>query len=217
MLIVDKKQAGNAILLACKEYDGQDKKYIGDYRGFDLYIQFNSLSQYYIMSLKKELYYPVELGNDVYGNLTRIDNAIENIPKSLKVEKELLQNTLQQLHNAELEVEKPFEKEDELNNALKKLSKINKELDLDKKENIPDTSVQKNDTGVGHKSKVSQISFTQMRRHKNYKSWMCLLICIIMNQVSLLNLEKKNTERQRIPLWLSLMVSGYGFLKEKVE
>lgn len=157
MLIVDKKQAGNAILLACKGYDGQDKKYIGEYRGFDLYIQFNSLSQYYIMSLKKELYYPVELGNDVYGNLTRIDNAIENIPKSLKVEKELLQNTLQQLHNAELEVKKPFEKEDELNNALKKLSKINKELDLDKKENIPDTSVQKNDTGVDRKSKVNRM------------------------------------------------------------
>lgn len=157
MLIVDKKQAGNAILLACKGYDGQDKKYIGEYRGFDLYIQFNSLSQYYIMSLKKELYYPVELGNDVYGNLTRIDNAIENIPKSLKVERELLQNTLQQLHNAELEVEKPFEKEDELNNALKKLSKINKELDLDKKENIPDTSVQKNDTGVDRKSKVNRM------------------------------------------------------------
>ena len=157
MLIVDKKQAGNAIILACKGYDGQDKKYIGEYRGFDLYIQFNSLSQYYIMSLKKELYYPVELGNDVYGNLTRIDNAIENIPKSLKVEKELLQNTLQQLHNAELEVEKPFEKEDELNNALKKLSKINKELDLDKKENIPDTSVQKNDTGIGRKSKVNRM------------------------------------------------------------
>ena len=157
MLIVDKKQAGNAILLACKGYDGQDKKYIGEYRGFDLYIQFNSLSQYYIMSLKKELYYPVELGNDVYGNLTRIDNAIENIPKSLKVEKELLQNTLQQLHNAELEVEKPFEKEDELNDALKKLSKINKELDLDKKENIPDTSVQKNDTGIGRKSKVNRM------------------------------------------------------------
>lgn len=157
MLIVDKKQAGNAILLACKGYDGQDKKYIGEYRGFDLYIQFNSLSQYYIMSLKKELYYPVELGNDVYGNLTRIDNAIENIPKSLKVEKELFQNTLQQLHNAELEVEKPFEKEDELNNALKKLSKINKELDLDKKENIPDTSVQKKDTGVDRKSKVNRM------------------------------------------------------------
>lgn len=157
MLIVDKKQAGNAILLACKGYDGQDEKYIGEYRGFDLYIQFNSLSQYYIMSLKKELYYPVELGNDVYGNLTRIDNAIENIPKSLKVERELLQNTLQQLHNAELEVEKPFEKEDELNNALKKLSKINKELDLDKKENIPDTSVQKNDTGVDRKSKVNRM------------------------------------------------------------
>lgn len=145
MLIVDKKQAGNAILLACKGYDGQEKKYIGEYRGFDLYIQFNSLSQYYIMSLKKELYYPVELGNDVYGNLTRIDNAIENIPKSLKVEKELLQNTLQQLHNAELEVKKPFEKEDELNDALKKLSKINKELDLDKKENILDTSIQNDD------------------------------------------------------------------------
>lgn len=30
-----------------------------------------------------------------------------------------------------------------------------------------------------------------MRRHKNYKSWMYLLICIIMNQVNLLNLEKE--------------------------
>ena len=50
---------------------------------------------------------------------------------------------------------KIFQKE--LNNALKKLSKINKELDLDKKENIPDTSVQKNDTGVGHKSKVNRM------------------------------------------------------------
>ena len=51
----------------------------------------------------------------------------------------------------------PFEKEDELNDALKKLSKINKELDLDKKENIPDTSVQKNDTGIGRKSKVNRM------------------------------------------------------------
>ena len=32
----------------------------------------------------------------------------------------------------------------------------------------------------------------------------------------LLNQGKMNIERQRIPLWLSLMVSGYGFLKEKV-
>ena len=61
------------------------------------------------------------------------------------------------MHNAELEVKKPFEKEDELNDALKKLSKINKELDLDKKENIPDTSVQKNDTDVGRKSKVNRM------------------------------------------------------------
>ena len=73
------------------------------------------------------------------------------------MERELLQNTLQQLHNAELEVKKPFEKEDELNDALKKLSKINKELDLDKKENIPDTFVQKNDTDVGRKSKENRI------------------------------------------------------------
>ena len=43
-----------------------------------------------------------------------------------------------------------------------------------------------------------------------------VLICIIMNQVNLLNQGKMNIERQRIPLWLSLMVSGYGFLKEKV-
>ena len=31
-----------------------------------------------------------------------------------------------------------------------------------------------------------------------------------MNQVNLLNLEKKNTERQRIPLWLFLMVIWFS-------
>ena len=70
---------------------------------------------------------------------------------------EVIKIQLKHLNNAQLEVEKPFEKEDELNNALKKLSKINKELDLDKKESIPDTSVQKNDTGVDRKSKVNRM------------------------------------------------------------
>ena len=79
-------------------------------------------------------------------NIKIINNTNDNLRYKILIGKDGIWETLRE-----------FEKEDELNNALKKLSKINKELDLDKKENIPDTSVQKNDTGVDRKSKVNRM------------------------------------------------------------
>ena len=72
----------------------------------------------------------LELGSDIYGNISRIDNAIDAIPKKLDIEKAMLLETNQQFINAKEEVEKPFEKEDELQNLSKRLSKLNKELDI---------------------------------------------------------------------------------------
>lgn len=82
--------------------------------------------------------------------MTRIDNAIDAIPKKNDIEKAMLLETNQQFMNAKEEVEKPFEKEDELQSLSKKLSKLNIELDIggkDDKESLAfdDESPEEND------------------------------------------------------------------------
>ncbi|MGN1181726.1 MAG: SNF2-related protein, partial [Faecalibacillus sp.] len=130
MKITDKKQAGQALLLACQQSKSSDELCIGEYRGFKMNLRYDSFHNEHILTLNNHLSYPVELGSDVYGNLTRIDNAIDSIPKKLEVEKALYNETNLQFTNAKEEVEKPFEKEDELQELNKRLSKLNKELDI---------------------------------------------------------------------------------------
>ena len=130
MKITDKKQAGQAILLACQQLKSQEEITIGNYRGFEMRLTYNAFYNDHILTLKNHLGYPVELGNDIYGNLTRIDNVIDSIPKKLETEKALYNDTSQQFINAKEEVEKPFEKEDELQTLSQRLSKLNKELDI---------------------------------------------------------------------------------------
>ena len=76
----------------------------------------------------------MELGSDIYGNITRIDNAIDSIPKKIDIEKALYDETSQQFKNAKEEVKKPFEKEEELQSLNRRLSKLNKELAIDRKD-----------------------------------------------------------------------------------
>ena len=134
MKITDKKQAGQAILLACQQLKSSDEVKIGEYRGFEMNLRYDSFHNEHILILKKHLSYSVELGNDVYGNITRIDNTIESISKKLDVEKTILLETSQQFSNAKEEVSKPFEKEEELKSLSQRLSKLNKELDIGAKD-----------------------------------------------------------------------------------
>ena len=72
----------------------------------------------------------IDLGNDVYGNITRIDNQISSIAKKLETERSLLTTVEQQFHNAKEEVVRPFDKEQELQDKSSRLAILNKELDI---------------------------------------------------------------------------------------
>ena len=75
------------------------------------------------------------LGDDVYGNIARLDNAIERLPDLLDKTTQELENTKQQMETAKIEVEKPFAREDELKEKLHRLDELNILLNLDKREN----------------------------------------------------------------------------------
>ena len=93
-------------------------------------LSYDTFYNRHMIELKRNGSYKVELGSDIYGNITRLDNQIEGISKKLTTEKTLLENTEHQFETAKEEVNKPFEMEDELQEKSNRLSKLNKELDI---------------------------------------------------------------------------------------
>ena len=131
----EKADAGKAIIEACKAMTSPDPVSLGNYRGFDLELSFNSFERVYEVKVKGEASRSIALGDDVHGNLTRIDNAVERIPEVLSAKKNELENTEKQFETAKVEVKKPFSKEEELKAKTARLDELNILLNLDKCEN----------------------------------------------------------------------------------
>lgn len=126
----EKEVAGKALLILCEKDKSSNQKLIGEYRGFELHLSYDQFYSYHVMTLKKNGTYLVELGNDVFGNITRIDNQINSISKKLDTEKALLVTVEQQFQNAKEEAVRPFDKEEELQEKSSRLAELNKELDI---------------------------------------------------------------------------------------
>ena len=86
----------------------------------------------YILTLKSELSHRVELGNDVRGNLIRIDNVLNSIPGRIQAAQAQLASAREQLETAKAEVGKPFPQEEELKTKSARLIELNAELDMEK-------------------------------------------------------------------------------------
>lgn len=96
---------------------------------------FDSFSREYKITLKHELRHTVTLGTDIFGNIQRLDNALNSFQEKLTACEAQLENTKVQLENAKLEVQKPFPQEDELKTKTARLNELNAMLNLDKREN----------------------------------------------------------------------------------
>lgn len=133
----EKAEAGQVIIEACKAKTTSEPTPLGEYRGFKMELEFDTFERAYAVKLKGHFTHSVTLGTDVYGNITRIDNAVDNIETRLHKAEEQLENTKAQLETAKVEVENPFEQEDELKQKMTRLTELNALLDMDK----GDTSV----------------------------------------------------------------------------
>lgn len=131
-----KEMAGKTILEICKTKENSELEEIGEYRGMKLELQINVARQEFELFLKGNSEYKISLGNDIYGNITRIDNALSNIGKELEENKDELENTKKQFENAKIDVKIPFDKENELKEKSTRLDRVNALLKLDEKESI---------------------------------------------------------------------------------
>ena len=129
--LTDKENAGAALLDACKEVKGSDPVLVGSYRGFAMSVQFDAWKQEYTLLLKGQMTHRATLGTDPRGNLTRIDNALGQMPQRLEAVKNQLDNLYQQQAAAKAEVGKPFPQEQELRDKSARLAELDVLLNMD--------------------------------------------------------------------------------------
>ena len=135
----EKADGGQRIIDACKEMTSPDPIPLGKYRGFDLELSIESFEKAYQVKIKGSLSRYISLGTDAIGNIARIDNAIEKIPERLEAKKQELKTIQQQFATAKTEVEKPFDKEEELAEKTARLRVVNRLLQHSDKTKQPNS------------------------------------------------------------------------------
>lgn len=136
----DKKEAGIQLLEVTKKIKSPKPTKIGEYRGFDVLCVYDIWQRQPYLKLKNNLSHHLELGSDTFGNITRLDNCLNNLTKLLDSNVAKLDNVKNQLENAKEEVKKPFAQDEELKAKKARLYELNSMLNLD------DTNREKEET-----------------------------------------------------------------------
>lgn len=135
-LYTDKKEAGTALVEMCKEIKIVNAPaVIGEYAGFKMAVSFDAFNHKFVMNLKGQLSHNLEVGSDPLGNISRINHALESMPRQLMEAQTKLETVEHQLETAKVEVTKPFAQEAELAEKLERLSALNALLNMDEKGN----------------------------------------------------------------------------------
>ena len=133
--IVDKEAAGKMLLEACR-LSPHDME-LGEYRGMKMTVDYDSYRQEVKLVLHGEMSHTVTMGTDVYGNLTRIENALANMPQKLEKAEERIAELERQTEQARAELGKPFAQEKELEAKAARLAELNAALNIDEKRKEP--------------------------------------------------------------------------------
>ena len=139
----EKKTAGERLILACTELPNTEEQVVGSYRGFELSLRFDTFHKEHQALLKGMLKYPVPLGSDPHGNITRLDNALSNFADRITVAENELDTLKQQQAAAQVEVAKLFPQEEELAQKSARLAELNAQLDVDEKHHEPEPDAPK--------------------------------------------------------------------------
>lgn len=151
----ERKEAGQALLVMCKNVTRTPNTYmhIGSYLGFSMDAMFDTFNKTYNVKLKGAVSHYVELSTNDYGNIMRITNKLRSLPKELERHKQTLDTLTNELNNAKAEVEKPFDKKEELDSKMKRLAELNilLSLDSDKNEGVESDGSDNSgsDSGIG--------------------------------------------------------------------
>lgn len=136
----EKKAAGEALIRIMHTFKHSLQTLpVGKYRGFDMEMTLAAgMGAKFILSIKGAMTHKVEMGYDVYGNITRIDNCIDHFEGELIAVKNILSSTENQLEIAKESLKEPFEQAEELAQKQERLNELNEILSLDSNDGFAD-------------------------------------------------------------------------------
>lgn len=129
--LIDKDNAGAAILETFKDVKGLEPVQIGSYRGFNMFLSVEDFGKKFMLTLKGKMSHRVELGKDARGNLIRIDNALGAMNERMNAVQARLDSIYEQIEAAKLQLGKPFPQEEELRVKSARLAELNIALNMD--------------------------------------------------------------------------------------
>jgi len=127
------KDAGLALLEACKAHADKDFLRIGEYRGFALEVAWDMWEKGHVLHIVGQERHKIHLGTDARGNISRIDNALADLPKELCTRQRDLGEAQEQLAVALAEKDKPFPQEAELAEKSARLGELTVALQLNER------------------------------------------------------------------------------------
>ena len=158
----DKKEAGET-LLSMLPLIGSQKAFetVGEYRGFAMSVSYDFVNKKYLMKLKGEMSHVFHLSQDVFGNITRINNALAQLPDDLEHLNDSLSRIEKEFDDAKAEVRKTFPQEQEYIDKTERLRILEKEFDQSSEEISADVAadISKSDNdGLSTQGKLEKIS-----------------------------------------------------------
>jgi hypothetical protein len=127
----EKEPAAKALLETTKKVTSKADIPVGEYMGFQMSLHLSDFGRELSVLLRGEMTYSVNLGTDVFGNITRINNALDELHKRLEGAKSQFENLVNQQEAARLELEKPFPLEAELHEKETRLALLNAGLNIE--------------------------------------------------------------------------------------
>jgi hypothetical protein len=127
----DRKDAGTAIMEACRKIKMLVPEKIGEYRGLNIFASFNNRQGAYQLDFKGILSHTVPLKTDPVRNIQRIDDTLERLPDKLQGSEYKLESIVTQMEAAKKELGKPFAQENILAEKLTRLVELDTLLSLD--------------------------------------------------------------------------------------
>lgn len=134
-LYSEKEQAGQALIERCKAMTSVDPVMVGEYRGFKMILSIDTFANEHKMTLQGSRSHSFPIGTSVFGNIQRMDNVIENIPKFKDECVQKLEETKQQFEIAKTESKNEFPREEELTEKIQRLAALDALLSMDKRGN----------------------------------------------------------------------------------
>lgn len=160
----EKETAGATLIEACKHIKSSETLELGSYKGFDMALSYDSFAHEYHLELQRDMTYTATLGRDELGNITRVNNALDAIPKLLENSKAQLETLHEQLSTAKSELGKPFPQEAELNTKTARLAELNTLL------NIDGNAVENADIAAERKNNTADIVEDKPKAHEPPKT-----------------------------------------------